>query len=125
MKDKLLAYSTIFITIACTVFGQIMMKWRVIGLGPLPADTGGKVQYVGRALLDPGILAGLFAGLIAAASWIVAMTKFPLSFAYPFMGLNFVIVVLISRVVFNEPISTFRALGVGLIVLGTFFISRS
>jgi multidrug transporter EmrE-like cation transporter len=125
MKEKLLSYSFIFLTIAFTVYGQIMMKWRVSTFGALPTDSGGKMHYFGRALTDPGILSGLFAGFLAAMCWMAAMTKFPLSFAYPFMALNFVIVVLVSRFAFNESISYARALGVALIVLGTFFVSRS
>jgi multidrug transporter EmrE-like cation transporter len=48
-----------------------------------------------------------------------AMTKFELSHAYPFMALNFVIVLALSAWLFNEPMSVTRMAGVALICIGT------
>jgi len=110
----------IFLTIALTVCGQILIKWRVNKLG----DPAQKQSILRKAILDPGILVGILAGFLAAMSWLIAMTRFPLSFAYPFTALNFVIVVLVSRFLFKERINSLRALGVGLIVLGTIFVSK-
>jgi drug/metabolite transporter (DMT)-like permease len=53
-----------------------------------------------------------------------AMTKFDLSHAYPFMSLNFVIVLLASNWLLNEPITPQKALGVFLIILGTIVAAR-
>ncbi|WVV48790.1 EamA family transporter [Pseudomonas sp. NA13] len=53
-----------------------------------------------------------------------AMTKFDLSHAYPFMSLNFVIVLLLSGWILSEPMTFQKALGVGLIILGTVVAAR-
>jgi multidrug transporter EmrE-like cation transporter len=47
-----------------------------------------------------------------------ALTKFPLSFAYPFMSLAFVLVTVLSSVCFYEAITIPKAVGLGLIVVG-------
>ena len=52
------------------------------------------------------------------------MTKFELSHAYPFMSLNFVVVLLLSGWFLNEPVTPQRILGVGLIVFGTMVAAR-
>ncbi|AZE21917.1 hypothetical protein C4K05_1494 [Pseudomonas chlororaphis subsp. aureofaciens] len=52
------------------------------------------------------------------------MTKFDLSHAYPFMSLNFVIVLLLSGWILTEPLSPQKALGVILIVVGTIVAAR-
>jgi multidrug transporter EmrE-like cation transporter len=54
-----------------------------------------------------------------------AMTKFELSFAYPFMALNFVLVFLLGIFVLGEGFSLTRMAGVVLIVVGTLVITRS
>ena len=46
------------------------------------------------------------------------MTKFDLSYAYPFMSLNFVIVAFLSVWLFGEPFSAQKGVGLGLVVLG-------
>ena len=62
---------------------------------------------------------------LAAISWMGAMSKFPISYAYPFMSLAFVIVLILSNLFFKEPITISKSIGMGLIVLGIIFGSRS
>ena len=47
------------------------------------------------------------------------MTKFDLSHAYPFMSLNFVVVLLLTGWLLSEPVTLQKTLGITLIVLGT------
>jgi multidrug transporter EmrE-like cation transporter len=47
-----------------------------------------------------------------------AMTKLPLSFAYPFMSLAFVLVMVFSSLLFNEPITAHKMIGVALVIVG-------
>src|SRR5699024_7054193 len=82
----------IFGTIAFTVYGQIMLKWRIDKYGDLPADLFDKLQFVLRLLLDPLILSGFLSAFVASLFWMAAMTKFDISFAYPFMSFAFVLV---------------------------------
>ena len=53
------------------------------------------------------------------------MTKFDISFAYPFMSGAFVLVFLLSIFLFGEPISWQKTLGLLLIVSGIIVTSRS
>ena len=52
------------------------------------------------------------------------MTKFELSHAYPFMSLNFVVVLLLSGWLLNETLTVQKFAGVLLIVLGTIVAAR-
>jgi uncharacterized membrane protein len=53
-----------------------------------------------------------------------AMTKFDLSHAYPFMSLNFVLVLVLSAWLLSEPVTLQKILGIALIVAGTMVASR-
>ncbi|SEH05457.1 4-amino-4-deoxy-L-arabinose-phosphoundecaprenol flippase subunit ArnF [Candidatus Venteria ishoeyi] len=52
------------------------------------------------------------------------MTKFELSYAYPFMSASFVLVFLISVILFQESITMYKVIGLGLIIIGIFVSSR-
>ena len=52
------------------------------------------------------------------------MTKFELSYAYPFMSLAFVLVLVLSAVLFHEPLTVPKILGVLLIIIGIVVGSR-
>lgn len=120
-----MVYLYILGTILFTVYGQIIIKIRIPIYGELPVGSHQKILFLLRLLLDPYILSGLFSALIAALLWMAAMTKTSLSYAYPFIGLNFVLIFFLSILLLKEPFSIYRLIGVIIIVLGIFIASRS
>jgi len=121
---RYIEYTYIFATIAFTVYGQLILKWRITDYGPLPAGFTEKLKFLISLLFDPFILSGFAAAFIASLAWMAAMTKFDLSHAYPFMGLNFVIVLLLSGWFLSEPITLQKVFGIALIVFGTVVAAR-
>lgn len=119
-----LDYIYIALTIGFTVYGQLILKWRIADYGPLPADTLEKLKFLVRLLFDPAIFSGFAAAFLASLAWMAAMTKFDLSHAYPFMSLNFVVVLLLSVWLLGEPVTLQKTMGIGLIVLGTVVAAR-
>lgn len=117
-------YLYIFATIGFTVYGQLILKWRIAKFGPLPPDFLDKARFVLGMLLDPLIFSGFAAAFLASMAWMAAMTKFDLSHAYPFMSLNFVVVLALSAMLLGEAASTQKVLGVALIVMGTIVAAR-
>lgn len=121
-----LGYFYIFGTIFFTVYGQLVLKWRISGYGALPdAGMGEKVIFLLKLLLDPFIFSGFASAFVASLFWMAAMTKFDVSYAYPFMSLAFVFVFALSVFLFKEPVTMYKIAGLGLIVLGIYVSSRS
>ena len=121
---RFLDYLYIFATIGFTVYGQLILKWRITKIGSLPPDFIEKLKFLISLLFDPAIFSGFAAAFLASLAWMAAMTKFELSHAYPFMSLNFVVVLLLSGWLLCEPVTLQKTLGVGLIVLGTMVAAR-
>lgn len=117
-------YLYIFATLVFTVYGQLILKWRIAQFGPLPAELADKLKFLLGLLFDPAIFSGFAAAFLASLAWMAAMTKFDLSHAYPFMSLNFVVVLLLSGWLLSEPLTMQKSLGVGLIVFGTIIAAR-
>ena len=119
-----LDYLYIGAAIGFTVYGQLILKWRIASFGPLPAYTEDKLRFLIALLFDPAIFSGFAAAFLASLAWMAAMTKFDLSHAYPFMSLNFVVVLFLSGWLLNEPVTFQKAFGILLIVFGTFVAAR-
>jgi multidrug transporter EmrE-like cation transporter len=117
-------YLYILLTIFFTVYGQIIIKWQVQLSGALPQDNIEKLQYIFKLLLNPWVISSFTCAFLASLSWIAAMTKFPLSYAYPFMSLAFVLVTFLSAVFFKESITIPKSIGLGFIVLGIIIGSK-
>lgn len=120
-----MGYFYIFGTVFFTVYGQLIIKGRIGKFGELPDSFTDKMMYIVTVLLDPWILSGFLSAFIASIFWIAAMTKFDISYAYPFMSSAFVLVFLLSIFLFNEPVTWQKTTGLVLIVTGIVVTSRS
>ena len=120
-----MGYFYIFGTIFFTVYGQLILKWRISSVGALPNDFLDKITFLVKLLFDPFIFSGFAAAFIASFFWMAAMTKFELSYAYPFMSGAFVLVFVLSVLFFNEVVTWQKVLGLALIVAGIVVTSRS
>lgn len=123
--SRMYDYLYVFATIGLTVYGQLVLKWRIGQYGPLPTEVFEKLRFLLSLLLDPAIFSGFAAAFLASLTWMAAMTKFDLSHAYPFMSLNFVVVLLLSGLLLGEPITLQKVCGVSFIVLGTIIVARA
>ena len=90
----------------------------------MPVSLDDKVIFFGKLLLDPFIISGFVAAFIASLCWMSAMTKFDLSFAYPFMSLSFVLVLIFSGLSFHEVITYPKVIGSVFIVIGIIIGAR-
>src|SRR4051812_13077507 len=108
----------IAVCIAFTVYGQLAAKLAVRSVGVFPADWPARFSYMVRLLLNPFFLSSFAAAVVAALGWMVALSGIELSKAYPYMSLNFVLVLMLSAPLFAEPITARKVAGVALIVIG-------
>ena len=113
-----MGYFYIFGCILFTVYGQLVLKWRMNLKGQLPAEITDKMLFMAKLFLDPWLLSGFGAAFIASLFWMAAMTKFEISFAYPFMSLSFVLVLILSILIFGETFTWGKVMGLLLIVAG-------
>lgn len=118
-------YIYILGTIVFTVYGQLILKWRIVEYGSLPQELNKKLFFLFNLFLDPYILSGFASAFLASLFWMAAMTKFDVSYAYPFMSLAFVSVLFLSAIFFSEPLTLHKIAGLLLIVTGIFISSQS
>lgn len=113
-----MSYLYVLLTIVLTVYGQLVIKWQVSKVGPLPESVFEQLRYLFGLLGNPWIISAYAAALLASLAWVAAMSKLDLSHAYPFMSLAFVLVMVFSALFFNEPLTVHKLLGIGLVVFG-------
>ena len=114
----------VFCTVVLTSYAQLIVKWRVIRAGQLPADVGKKVLFYTGLLFDVWVISAVAAAFLAGLAWMAAMTKLELSFAYPFMSLSFVLVLICSAFIFHETVTAAKVVGMLLIIIGIVVTSR-
>ena len=119
------AYGFVAATVLLTVYGQIIVKWQTGKAGEFPSDTAARIRYLGHFLVNPWVLSALLCGVLAAFSWIAALSKLDLSRAYPFVSASFVMVIILSKLIFGESLTSFKVIGGLLIVAGLIIGSQT
>ena len=124
MAGSVAGFANVAATVILTVYGQLVFKWRVDDAGAFPRGTGERAEYVLRLFLDPWVISVFLSALVASVTWALALTRFELSFAYPFMALSFVLVLVFGAAFLSESVTVAKVVGVLLIVLGLVIASR-
>lgn len=119
-----MGYFYIVLTIVFTVYGQLVIKQQVNTIVEFPSGLGLIPFYIRFILTRPLVLSGFISAVLASVAWIGALSKFQLSYAYPFMSLNFVLVVLLSFFIFHDTVNWYRIIGLILICVGVFIVSK-
>ena len=116
-----MGYLYVFLTILFSVYGQIILKWRISDLNWSLNTTGGIGQMIVsymKFLFDPLIFSGFVSAFVASVFWMLAMTKFELTYAYPFMSLSPALVFIVGIFVLGETFTIGKLLGLLIIMLG-------
>lgn len=117
-------HAYVFFTVVLTTYGQLVLKWQMPGSEALPDDLVGKLGFLVGQLRNPWIFSSFVAAAMASLTWMAALTKLELSYAYPFMSLAFVLVLLLSALLLQEGLSASKVVGTTLIALGIIAMSR-
>ena len=71
------------------------------------------------------VLIGLLAYGFGAIIWLLVLAKLDVSAAYPFVGLGFILTMLLGHLLLGESLSSIRIVGTFLVVAGVILVSRS
>lgn len=129
MIDRARAAGVLALTtsIVLSALGQLCMK---VGMQKmhLVADTFLSVEPSDWSLLEPAVwwtTIGLAAYALSLASWLLVLVRFPLSYAYPFLGLSYVLVYVGATQwsELAEPVTPLRTVGTILVIAGVAILS--
>lgn len=113
-----MGYTFILLTVLFTVYGQLILKWQVGLAGGAPDGITGKLQFLFHIVLNPWVVSGLASAFVASLCWMLALSKLPLSTAYPFTAASFLLILVFGAVFFNESITAGKLIGTLLIMAG-------
>ena len=115
----------LLLAISFAVVSQLIIKWQMSAFSFDDYETWqDKFALALSMLLNPYIIISLILTLLAGVAWMISMTKFEISYAYPFTLLGLVLVTIFSVIFFGESINTYKIIGIAMIILGIVLISK-
>lgn len=123
-KNMFLTYLLIGLTILFTIIGQLLVKSGMNIVGGFPGQVKAFFPYLLKAFTNWKVVLGLVCAVVAAICWMGAVAKTDISFAYPFMALNIVLVLALSPLFFHESIKWTQWIGVAVVCIGLIITTR-
>ena len=108
----------IVISVFLGVIGQLCLKKGMIGY------QGNLWGVIPHMLTSPIIILGFLGYFVSSIIWLLVLSRVELSYAYPLISLGYIFVVFFSWLLFKEPVSLLRWLGVILICVGVSLVTR-
>jgi drug/metabolite transporter (DMT)-like permease len=119
---------SIGMVLASVAFGAVGQLTLKAGMNSI-VQTYGKLQLSFGTLLhmagNPLLIVGIAIFGISTLLWLFALAKADLSFAYPFLSLTYLAVLLGGAFLFGDKVTLPRVLGFAIIVAGVWIVARS
>jgi drug/metabolite transporter (DMT)-like permease len=118
--SNLQALGIILLSVALGAVGQLVFKAAMNSIGVLEPS----LELLVRMATNPLLLLG--GGIFGASTvlWLLALSRADLSFAYPFLSLTYVAVLLGGALLFSEQITPPRIIGFVVVVAGLIIVAR-
>lgn len=112
--------------VAMTSLAQIVLKAGMSAPDVVRALAGGfRLPALVTVFLHPWVVIGLTLYAGAALVWLLVLAKVDVSLAYPFVGLGFVVTMVLAWAFMGESVSATRIAGTLLITAGVVVLARS
>lgn len=116
----------LLVSVGFSIAGQITLKAAMNQIGRIgSAEVAAAGDTFLRAAKEPRLWLGLFLFGISSIFWMIVLSRVPLSVAYPFVGISYVVIVLMSRFLLDESVPALRWVGVVVVAAGITIIGLS
>ena len=115
-----IAVAVLLVAIGLGVVGQLLIKLGLNKLGESPS-----VAKVIKSIFTPLVFSGFACYGVSSLLYLNALSRLPLSYAYPMIAISYVAVVLASWKFLGEDINALRIAGLAVIIVGVVLVALS
>ena len=119
-------FSLVLESVLLSSIAQIVLKGGISSVNVQLASTQGiSLGMVLAIALNIKVLCGLLIYFASAAVWLLVLARIAVGFAYPFVGLGFIVTMLLAWLVRGEIPSAAQIVGTLTICLGVTLMART
>lgn len=113
----------ILVSVLLNSAAQMLMRKGMLAVGEVRLSN--LLQMVGPMLANVWLWLSMLCYAVSILLWMAVLSKVEVSYAYPFLSVGYIVAAVGGYYFFGEGLSLVRLLGIGVICLGVFLISRS
>lgn len=120
-----LTFSLVLAGVLLNACAQLLLKAGTNRVGEFAYSLANLVPVGAKLALSPFIAGGLACYVVSVVVWILALSRVPVSVAYPMLSIGYIVNALAAWALFGESLGAQKLVGIAFIVAGVFLVARS
>lgn len=121
----LVSFILIFTGVMLNAAAQILMKAGTNAVGHFEFSAANILPIGLKLATEWHIVTALFCYALSVVVWILALSRVPVSIAFPMLSMAYIVNAVAAYYLLGEPFSSTKLLGMGVIIIGVIILSRA
>lgn len=122
---NLVSFGLIFTGVMLNAAAQILMKAGTNAIGHFEFSIENVLPIGWKLVTEWHIVTALFCYGISVIVWILALSRVPVSIAFPMLSMAYVVNAIAAWYLLGEAFNPTKLVGMGVIIFGVIIISRA
>jgi multidrug transporter EmrE-like cation transporter len=120
-----IAFMLILTGVLLNAAAQLLLKAGTNAIGHFDFQLGNVIPIGIKIAGQPFIIGGMACYAVSVLIWIMALSRVPVSIAYPMLSIGYVVNAFVAYYWFGEPLVLQKMLGIGVIIIGLLLVANS
>lgn len=122
---SLISFALIFTGVMLNAAAQILMKTGTNVVGHFEFSMENILPIGIKLATEWHIVTAMFCYAFSVVVWILALSRVPVSIAFPMLSMAYVVNAIAAWYLLGEPFNPTKLIGMGVIILGVIILSRA
>ena len=122
---SLVAFSLILTGVLLNAAAQLLLKAGTNSIGHFNFQLENVLPIGLKLAFEPHIFGGLCCYVVSVVIWIMALSRVPVSIAYPMLSIGYIVNAFAAAYLFGESITVPKLLGIGCIIIGVYLVAKT
>ena len=119
------AFSLVLTGVLLNAVAQLLLKAGTNRIGEFAFTLDNLVPVGLKVAASPFVLGGLACYAVSVVVWIMALSRVPVSLAYPMLSIGYIVNAFATWILFGESLTAQKLVGIGFIIVGVWLVARS
>ena len=119
------SFSLVLTGVLLNAAAQLLLKAGTNRIGEFAFTLENLVPVGLKVAASPFVLGGLACYAVSVVVWIMALSRVPVSIAYPMLSIGYIVNAGAAWILFGESLTAQKLIGIGFIIVGVWLVARS
>lgn len=120
---NLIIFSLIILTVLFNTAAQLALKAGMLQIGFFSFTLENLLPITIKIITSPWIILGIVIYIISVVTWLMVLSRTPVSIAYPLSSLGYITSAIAAYYLLSENLTPLRIIGIIIILVGVYLVT--